>query len=180
MFEQRILCHKLPKLFDSLKLDHIQEQTINKRNKIIQEMKRQMLHVELEKYENKIQDYEQLYQKELATFEVQLLQTNSSDQKDRLEMLMILLKKYLNHHTKRWMHQIRYEESCLHVKFMRHYRRHISSRNKTIDVYPQIIVDVPRLPLNRIQLDYLSHNGMLKSFPSFKWKLFSNCKFSFH
>jgi len=34
---------------------------LNKRNKIIQELKRRILNIKLEQYEIKIQDYEQLY-----------------------------------------------------------------------------------------------------------------------
>ena len=64
MFEQRILCHKLPKSFDCIKIDNDQEQCVNKRNKIIQVLKRRMLNVELERYENKIQHYEHLYQQD--------------------------------------------------------------------------------------------------------------------
>ena len=60
--------------------------------------------------------------------------------------------------------QIRYKESCLHVKLIRHHRRRRQSlaTNRIIDVYPQIIVDVPKISLNRIQLEYLSHTGKFK------------------
>jgi len=132
----------------------------------------------MEQYENKIQHYEQLYQQELTAFKSQLVQTSSSEQKDHIDMIMILLNKYLNHHTKRWIHQIRFKESCLHTKLVRHYRRHVSqSTNKIIDVYPQIIVDVPKVSLNPIQLDYLSRNGSIsKNFPLLDLKLFINYK----
>ncbi len=164
MFEQQILCHKLPKSFDCMKVDHIQEQCANKRNKIIQESKRQMLHVKLEQYENKIQYYEHLYQQDLATLELQISNPTSSDQKCQVQILMYFVKQYFNHHTDRFLRQIRYRESCLHAKLLRHYRRQSSSSStkKTIDVYPQIIIDVPKVSLNHIQLDYLSHNGKFK------------------
>ena len=48
MFEQRILCHKLPNSFSFIKVEIDQEHCVNKRNKIIQELKRRMLNVELE------------------------------------------------------------------------------------------------------------------------------------
>ncbi len=58
------------------------------------------------------------------------------------------------------LHQIRYNESCFHVNLLRHHQRHQSqSARKTIDVYPQIIVAVPKVKLNQIQLDYLSRTG---------------------
>jgi hypothetical protein len=62
------------------------------------------------------------------------------------------------------LRQIRYKESCSHVKLLRHRRCHKSrSPSKTIDVYPQIIVDVPKVKLNQSQLDYLSRTGQLRS-----------------
>ena len=57
MFEQRILCHRLPKSFDDIKIEVEEEHCEKKRNKIIQELKRRILNEELEKYENKIQYY---------------------------------------------------------------------------------------------------------------------------
>jgi hypothetical protein len=167
MFEQRILCHKLPKPFNRIQVDIEQEQCVNKRHKIIQESKRRMLNLKLEEYENKIQYYEQLYRQDLATLELQISNPTSSDQKCQVQILVHFLKQYLNHHTDRFLRQIRYEESCLHAKLVRHYRRQSSSSSttkKTIDVYPQIIVDVPKVALNRIQLDYLSRNGEFKIF----------------
>ncbi|CAF5083083.1 unnamed protein product, partial [Rotaria magnacalcarata] len=64
---------------------------------------------------------------------------------------MILLKCYLNHYTNRLI--------------VRQHRRHLLSKQQTVNVYPQIIVDVPKISLNRIQLDYLSKSG--KSIPFF-------------
>jgi hypothetical protein len=69
MFEQRIVCHELPNSFNSITINFNQEQGVNKRNKMVQDLKRQMLNVELEQYELKIQHYEHLYVQELATFQ---------------------------------------------------------------------------------------------------------------
>jgi hypothetical protein len=69
MFEQRILCHKFPNSFNSITINFNQEQCVNKRNKMVQDLKRQMLNTELEQYELKIQHYEHLYEQELATFQ---------------------------------------------------------------------------------------------------------------
>ncbi len=57
MFEQRILCRKLPNSFNFINTYNNHEQCVNKRHKILQELKRQMLNTELEKYEIKIQHY---------------------------------------------------------------------------------------------------------------------------
>jgi hypothetical protein len=72
MFEQRILCHKLPNSFNFLTINNDEEKSINKRNKMIQDLKRQMLNTELERYELKIQHYEHLYEQELATFQSEI------------------------------------------------------------------------------------------------------------
>ncbi len=61
------------------------------------------------------------------------------------------------------LRQICYKESCFHAKLLHHHRRHKSrSASKTIDVYPQIIVDVPKVTLNQSQLDYLLRTGQLQ------------------
>ncbi len=85
----------------------------------------------------------------------------------QLNMLTHLVKNYVYHHTKILMRKIRYKEYCLHVKLV--HRRppppHQSSPTKRIiDVYPQIIVDVAKVSLNQIQLNYLSHTGKFEYF----------------
>ncbi len=162
IFEQRILCHKLPKSFDRIKINNDEEQCVSKRNKILQDLKPRMLNVELEQYEIKIQHYEYLYEQELSAFKSEIFRTNSSYQMFQSDMLMNVVKTYLYHHTNIWIRQIRYKESCLHIKLLRHHRRHSLSTQTIIDVYPQVIVDVAKVSLNRNQLDYLSHNGKLR------------------
>ncbi len=61
MFEQRMLCHELPSSFNSIAINNNEGQCVNKRNKMVQDFKRQMLNAELEQYELKIQHYEHLY-----------------------------------------------------------------------------------------------------------------------
>jgi hypothetical protein len=160
IFEQQILCHKLPNSFNSININNNQEQCVNKRNKMIQDLKRQMLNAELEQYEIKIQYYEDMYEQELATFQSEIYRTESSYQMDRHVEVMYFVKIYAYHHTQMMLRQIRYNESCFHVKLRRHHRRHQSrAAINTIDVYPQIIVDVPKVKLKQNQLDYLSHTG---------------------
>lgn len=167
-FKQRILCHRLPKSFDCIKTENDTQQCKNKRNKIIQEFKRQMLNVEIEKYESKIQEYECLYQRELTAFEHQLLHTNYNHQKDERNNIINCVKTYLNHQTNKWMRTIRFQEACLHRKFLRHRRRYHHSllQHNVVHVYPQVIVDASKVLLNPIQLDYLSRNG--KQLPSLR------------
>jgi hypothetical protein len=161
MFEQQILCHKLPKSFDFIQIDNYEQQCVNKRNKTIQDAKRRMFNVELEQYEINIQHYECLYEQELTTFESETFKTNSY-QMSRLDMLMYFVKIYVYHHTNILMRQIRFKKSCLHVRLSRRHHRQLLSTQKNIDVYPQIIVDVAKISLNRSQLDYLSHNDKLR------------------
>jgi hypothetical protein len=167
MFEQRILCHKLPNSLNSIRIDDNNEEkcAVNKRHKIIQDLKRQMLNIELEQYEAKIQHYEYLYEQELSAFESETFRINSSYQMCHLNMLIYSVKAYVYHHTNMLIRQIRYKESCLHIKLLRHSRRRQSLTTKKIaDVYPQIILDVTRVSLNPIQLDYLSRTGKFKNF----------------
>jgi len=123
-----------------------------------------MLNEQLEKYENKIQYYENLYQLDLAALQIQISNPTSTHHQRQVATVTHFIKQYFNHHTDRFLRQIRYRESCRHARLLRHYRRHVSSSNKTIDVYPQIIIDVPKVSLNRTQLDYLSQNGKFKLF----------------
>ena len=100
MFEQQILCHKLPKSFDSIKTHNNEEEWVNKRHKIIQDFKRRMLNIELGQYEIEIQQYEYLYEQELTAFESETSKINSSYQMCQLNMFMHFVKTYLYHHTK--------------------------------------------------------------------------------
>jgi hypothetical protein len=165
MFEQRILCHKLPNSFNSITIHNIEETCVNKRNKMIQDLKRQMLNTELEKYELKIQDYEHLYEQQLDIFQSEVYKTESPDQVNHLNEIMYSVKTYVYHHTQLLLREIRYKESRFHVKLLRHCRHDQSqSPSDIIDVYPQIIVDVPKVKLNRRQLDYLSRTGQFDVF----------------
>ncbi|CAM4905503.1 unnamed protein product [Rotaria socialis] len=157
IFEQRILCHSLPKTFDDIPIVTYQNLFGNEANKIMQELKRRKLNDQLKNYELKLQDYEDLYQTEINIFESKLIQTSLNHQHIQADIFMTLLKCYLSHYTNRLIRQIRYKEACVHVKLVRqHRRRHLLSKQQIVDVYPQIIVDVPKISLNRIQLDYLS------------------------
>ena len=160
MFQQRIVCHRLPKSFDCITVENIEQQCKHKQNKIIQEMKRQMLNVELEQYERKLQDYEHLYQRELAAFERHLFETNSGRPIHDINEMISYIKTYLHHQTNKWMRHIRYSESCLRIKLLRHSRAR--SKQDDVHVYPQIIIDTAsKVPLNQNQLNYLSYNGKL-------------------
>ncbi len=152
MFEQQILCHKLPNSFNNINLSNNQEYSTNQRNKTIQEMKRDMLNSKLENYEMKIQHYEDLYEQELATFQSEIYKVESSYQIEHRNQIMYFVEMYMYHHTQMLLRQIRYDESCFHVKLLHRHRRHQSQSKRKI-------IDVPKVKLNKIQFDYLSRTG---------------------
>ncbi|CAF1529401.1 unnamed protein product, partial [Adineta ricciae] len=161
MFEQRISCHRLPKSFDSAIIPNLDvKQLSNSRLKILQELKRFILNVELQEYENKIEHYEHLYQEELTSLQQQIENTNSSLPQHQTKMLLYIVQSYLEAFANRLLRQIRFKETCFRVKLTRHRRRQQPFLSyDVVDVYPQVIVDVPKVCLNRFQLDFLSHNG---------------------
>ncbi|CAM2705852.1 unnamed protein product [Rotaria socialis] len=162
IFEQRILCHSLPKTFDDIPIVTYQNLFGNEAKKLMQELKRRKLNDQLKNYELKLQHYEDLYQTEINIFEYKLIETSLNHQHIQADIFMTLLKCYLSHYTNRLIRQIRYKEACVHVKLVRqHRRRHLLSKQQIVDVYPQIIVDVPKISLNRIQLDYLSKSATI-------------------
>jgi len=170
MFEQRILCHMLPNSFNNITLRNDEESHATVRNKTMQDFKRRMLKMKLGQYEAEIQHYESLYEKELSIFESEIYGNNSPYQISHVNELMHYLKTYLYHHTKLFLFHIRYKESRFHVKLLRKQRRHrhrSQLSTEAIDVYPQIIVDVPNVSLNSNQLDYLSRTGQLYFYLSF-------------
>lgn len=160
MFEQRILCHALPNSFNSIPKKN--EPT----NKTIQDAKRQALYEKLEHYEFRVHEYEKLYNQALDRFRTETSIIRSLDQMHSFGEFMHYINCYLNQHTKLFLRRVRDRESVFRVKLLRQhgcYRR--SSRlNKTVDVYPRIIVDVSNVALNSQQLDYLSRAGQFVYF----------------
>jgi len=86
-----------------------------------------MLNIELGQYAIEIQQYKYLYEQELTAFKSETCKINSPYQMCRL------------------IHQIRYKESCLHVKLLRRHHHQLLSTQKNIDVYPEIIIDVTKI-----------------------------------
>lgn len=161
MFEQRIVCRRLPVAFHRKTADLEQRARSNRHKKMVQELKRVMLNVELEDYEIAIQDYEQSYQDELLKLEQQIRNPSTDEHKRHTDILLYFLHSYLQQLTDRLLRRVRFKESCLRVSLRRHHRRQqqSSSGEQRIDVYPQTIVDVSKVALNQVQFDYLSQNG---------------------
>ena len=166
MFEQRILCHRLPESPDTI-MSNVDVKELTKRHcKMLQELKRAKLDIELKEYEEKIHHYKQQYDEEFNILQQQIQNPTDSQQKDTIDAVLYLVQSYFNHYTNKRLRQIRYKETCFHVTLTRHSRRHHRHRQhrslseeNMINVYPRVIVDVPKISLNRAQLDYLSHKG---------------------
>lgn len=128
---------------------------------MVQELKRVMLNVELEDYEIAIQDYERSYQEQLLELEQQIRNPSADEHKRQIDTLLYVLHSYLQQLTDRLLRRVRFKESCLRVSLRRQQRRQQQSpsNERRIDVYPQTIVDVSKVALNQMQLDYLSQNG---------------------
>ena len=152
MFEQEILCHQVPYSLRHGKLPIDNDESSKD--------KRRQLQHQLEAYESEIQLDEHAYQKQFDAFESEVYKFKFSRQMSQFSVFIGLVKSYIYQHTQQIMRRIRYKESWHHVLLIRQYHRLQSSGTKnTFDVYPQIIVDTPQVPLSRLQLDYLSHNG---------------------
>ena len=145
-------------------MDH-GEENINGKNKVIQEVKRRQLHMKLEQYELQLLDYEQHFHREFSDLEMNLSKEHSSDTKGEFDRIMQCLQALFDHQKNRTVRTIRYRESYLRAALKKLQRRQASRNRKKknvmmmVDVYPQVIVDVKKLCLNRNQLDYLSHHG---------------------
>ena len=74
-----------------------------------------MLKVKLQQYETDIQRYEHLYQQNLSTFQSDIYKSKSPYKICRVNEIMHFVKVYADHHTKLFIHRIRYKESCVQV-----------------------------------------------------------------
>ena len=167
-FQQRILCHRLPQSLNKNEdITDLTNNNIHVQNKNIQEAKRRQLDRILKQYETQLLDYEHLYEKEWCNLETELFKQYYSTNKIHYGDIIECLQNFFNHRQQRTIRTIRYREACVGVVLRKIQRRHISKKTKKkkmIDVYPQVIVDVSKLCLNKRQLDYLSHRGNIISF----------------
>ncbi|CAF1538327.1 unnamed protein product, partial [Adineta ricciae] len=87
MPEQQILCHRLPESLDSI-LPNLDAKKLSKKHcKMVQELKRFTLNLELQRYEEDIHHYEQLYQEEFNKLQQQILNSTSSDFRHQIDIL---------------------------------------------------------------------------------------------
>ena len=163
IFQQRILCHRLPQSFNQIEemTAHIDNQ--NGQNKHIQEAKRRKLDQALQDYETKLLDCEHRYQSEFSNLERQLWIQHFSGTRDHYDRIIQSLKDYLTHLSHRTIRTIRYRETYVRTALRKLQRRQMSQKSKKktskVDVYPQVIVDKKKICLNQRPLDYLSQRG---------------------
>jgi len=122
--------------------NNIQQQISDKKHQNqIRDSKRQSLAKTLETFELDIERNEYLYQEELLRlFEYELFEQQQSDQ---IENFMNCLNNYLKHRTDKGIREIRYKETIFRRKLnhSRH-RRSPSVTNRTVNVYPEVIIEV--------------------------------------
>lgn len=164
LFEESICCHQISNAVPGTStLDNVDtEDATSKTNhqKILQDRKRRQLECKLQEYELNIQSYEHSYQKEFNAFESDVHKLKLFRQTSDFGAFIYAVKNYVHQHTQQMMRHIRYKESCHRVLLLRQYLRfHTSPLHHVLDVSPQIILDALEVPLNRSQLNYLSHTG---------------------
>ena len=145
-----------------------QEQCTNKQTDETElDYKCRVLCQKLEQYEMNIHQCERLYERQLTRFEFETVNITSLHQIGHLDQLIYYVKIYVHQHIKLFLRQVRYKESCCHMKLVRQHRRcHRQPRrfNSILDAYPQITINVPNVSLNPQQLDYLSRTGEFYEF----------------
>ena len=163
IFQQRILCHRLPQSFNQIEEMTDKTDNMTVQNKHVQEAKRRKLDRTLQDYETKLLDCEHRYQDEFSKLEMQLWKQHYSETRDHYDRMMQSLQDYFDQHKHRTMRTIRYREACVRTALQKLQRRQMSRKSKKkakkVDVYPQVIVDTKKLSLNQRQLDYLSQRG---------------------
>ncbi|CAF1449613.1 unnamed protein product [Adineta ricciae] len=159
MLEQQILCHRLPESHDSIVPNLDMKKLSKKHCKMVQKLKRLTLNLELQRYEEDIHRYEQLYQEEFNKLQQQILNPTSSDYKHQIDILMYSVESYLNNYKHRLLRQIRHREAYFHTNLIRQRRRRQSfMRENNIQVHPQIIVDVPKFVILSSMTDHSDVN----------------------
>jgi hypothetical protein len=169
MFEQRILNHILPQDFDQMEHliasdmyrppinDSIAIAFNKKRSKILQEAKRTTLNMYVQAYQTKLQEFERQYRQELSRFKPDITNdahTNKTCSKDSITV-------YVNHRTNRIKQEVFHKISSFRKQLLRRRQRSSVLIKNTVDVCPQVIIDVDHVPLNAAELQYLSRGKLV-------------------
>jgi hypothetical protein len=158
MLKQPIIFKLLPKSIADIQSfgedisENVDSMDIKAENKKLKETKRMKLNELIRDYEQQLSAIELQYQQELTNFRENHLKSPWTR----------LLKKYVFHRFKQLKQETLFKMTMLREKFYRRRKHRLKSiRSKTIDVYPQTMVDVSSLPLSEAELSYLSSTGCI-------------------
>ena len=176
MLEMRILYKFLPSNFDHLEnfnspvnyLPLISQQKAievkHKNYKVVQEAKRQWLHIFLSDYEIKLQEYDQEYQQILKELESLLLNNTSINGTSLFDDI----NRYMTYRTNQLKQDILQKMSIFQGKLLRNRHRSSSTKDK-VGVSPEPYLDLHFNPFTTHEWQYLSlgKNFSLSSIISF-------------
>jgi hypothetical protein len=172
MFEQRILNGILPRDFD--RLEHLVASDLyrppindsiaiafnKKRSDIVREAKRTTLNMYVEAYQTKIREYERQYRQELSRFK-QEEEEVTSDMHTNASCSQNTITVYVNHRTNRIKQDVYNKMASFRKQLQRRRQRSSVSIGHTVHVCPQVMIDVDHIPLNAIELTYLSRGNLV-------------------
>lgn len=164
--ETRLLCRCLPASINDLdrriiispndNQQHAKQQslyqTMKKQQTTIRDLKRSMILDLMADYEQKIEEFEYLYQQIFVDIE----QCSTSVSID-------LIYHYLQQTTWNQMKRIRYDERIFDYRLRRpkHRRSSTTMKNNSISIYPEAIIEIFEVIFNRRELDFLSSMGTI-------------------
>lgn len=152
MFETRIVCRNLPKVF--YYPSEIIDKMDNPSKMKVRQEQREYLMKEIERFEFDIEQHEFAYQKEWYRLEHGLSQTSANT-----ELFNRCLNAYLNFRTESGKRRIHYRAAWLRMKLKSPRHRHRSSEPWQTSVYPQVIIEASHLKLTQKELAFLSSEG---------------------
>ena len=159
----RVLCKFLPPDFDHLQNviapityvplnnEHKTIELNNNRYKMIQDAKRQWLHISLSAYEIKLQEYNHQYEDIVLQLESLLLNNTSL----RGTSLLNDINRYVIYRTNELKQPISGKMSVFRNKLIQH-RKQLSSTNSLIGVSPEPYLDLISNPFHTREWQYLS------------------------
>ena len=154
--EQRILCKFLPKSFDHAIFDVDMTLPLREQQKRVQQMKRSMLDGLVKDLEFKLLEFEHQYERELSKLE----QSCTEEQVVHGISLFDYIKTCMSHRIAQFKHELGSKMILFRKTLHRRFRRHCySMKIDAFSVWPQVIVDVPTIPLNAIEFSYISSAG---------------------
>jgi hypothetical protein len=156
--EQRISCKFLPESFNRDILNVDVALPLKEQQKKVQQMKRSMLDDLVKDLEIKLLDYLQQYERELSKLE----QSCTCEQYVHGISLFDHINICMSHRIAQFKRELGSNMILFRKILHRRFRRCRSCMKiDTLSVWPQVVVDVPTIPLNAIEFSYISSAGWL-------------------